>query len=268
MSVETPDAREWERLRPELQLHCYRMLGSVHDAEDLVQETLLAAWRAEPPENPRAWLYKIATNRCLNAIRDAKRRPPLAPEPPFAAPEPSALNDVTWLEPGREETISLAFIAAFQRLPPRQTAAVVLVDVLGFSTAEAAAMLDARPTAIKGLLQRARTALGPPPDPPHPDEQALAERFARAFAADDIDGVVALLTDDAWLAMPPAPHVYDGREAIGAFLRASAAHRGRRFELTPVRLNDQPAFELSYGGRIVLTTRADGICGLTRFLEP
>ena len=270
MSVETPDVRSAERFetyREELHLHCYRMLGSVHDADDLVQETLTAAWQAREPENPRAWLYKIATNRCLNAIRDAKRRPPLAPQPPFEAPEPSADNDVTWLEPNRQETIGLAFIAALQRLPPRQTAAVVLVDVLDFTTAEAAEMLDVTPTAVKGLLQRARAALGPPPAPPSADEQALADRFARAFAADDIDGVIALLTDDAWLAMPPAPHVYVGREAIAAFLRASAAYRTWRYEPTPTRVNGQPAFALGADGLIALTTRSDGICALTRFLD-
>src|SRR3954447_9405479 len=148
MSLETPSAPELERFRPELHLHCYRMLGSVHDADDLVQETLLAAWRAEPPDNPRAWLYTIATNRCLNAIRDAKRRPPVAPEPPFEVPEPTAHDDVTWLEPNAHESIALAFVPALQRPPPRQTAAVVLCDVLDFSPAEAAAMLDVTPTAV------------------------------------------------------------------------------------------------------------------------
>src|SRR3954454_3658249 len=117
MSVETPDFSEAERYRRELHRHCYRMLGSVTDAEDVLQETLLAAWRSGIAD--RAWLYKIATNRCLNAIRDAKRRPPPPPAPPFAAPEPSTAGDVTWLEPNRHETIRLAFIAALQRLPPR-----------------------------------------------------------------------------------------------------------------------------------------------------
>jgi ketosteroid isomerase-like protein len=130
-------------------------------------------------------------------------------------------------------------------------------------------MLDATPTAVKGLLQRARAALGPAPGPPSREEDALARRFADAFAADDVDAVVALLTDDAWLAMPPAPHEYRGREAIAAFLRASAAGRGRPYGLTPTRLNGQPAFELSDGGgRIVLTTREDGIAALLRFLSP
>jgi RNA polymerase sigma factor (sigma-70 family) len=262
MPFQTPGAVEPERWR-ELQLHCYRMLGSVTDAEDVLQETLVAAWRSGIAD--RAWLYKIATNRCLNAIRDAKRRPPLAPAPPFDAPEPTALNDITWLEPNRSETIRLAFIAALQRLPPRQTAAIVLCDVLDFSTAEAAGMLDATPTAVKGLLQRARSALGEPCEPAT-DEPELATRFADAFAADDIDTLLTLLTDDAWLAMPPAPHVYIGKPAIAAFLRASAAFRTWRYEPTPTVLNGQPAFDLGADGLVVLDTRAGGITAITRFL--
>src|SRR3954447_8363737 len=183
MSVETPGTSEAERYRRELHRHCYRMLGSVTDAEDVLQETLVAAWRSGIAD--RAWLYKIATNRCLNAIRDAKRRPPPAPAPPFEAPEPTTLNDVTWLKPNRSETIRLAFITALQRLPPRQTAAVVLCDVLDFSTAEAADMLETPRPWVKGLLQRARATLGEPASPA-PDEPELAARFARAFADDDI----------------------------------------------------------------------------------
>jgi len=239
------------------------MLGSVTDAEDVLQETLVAAWRSGIAD--RAWLYKIATNRCLNAIRDAKRRPPLAPSPPFEAPEPTAWHDVTWLEPNRSETIRLAFITALQRLPPRQTAAVLLCDVLDFSTREAAELLDATPTAVKGLLQRARATLEAPAAPA-PDEPELATRFAEAFAADDIDGVLALLTDDAWLTMPPAPHAYQGHAAIGAFLRASAAFRTWRYALTPTRCNGQPAFDMGADGLVVLDTRAGGISTVTRFL--
>src|SRR3954454_952135 len=130
MPVETPGPRESERFaaltepyRRELHLHCYRMLGSVTDADDLLQETLTAAWRngVDDRANLRAWLYTIATNRCLNAIRDAKRRPPIAPTPPFEGPEPTAHDDVTWREPNAHESIALAFVAALQRLPPRQT---------------------------------------------------------------------------------------------------------------------------------------------------
>ena len=239
------------------------MLGSVTDAEDVLQETLVAAWRSGIAD--RAWLYKIATNRCLNAIRDAKRRPPLAPESPFEAPEPTASSDVTWLEPNRHETIRLAFIAALQRLPPRQTAAVVLCDVLDFSLPEAAGMLDTTPTAVKGLLQRARARLDAPA-PPASDEPELAARFARAFADDDIDALLALLTDDAWLTMPPAPHAYQGHTAIAAFLRASATYRTRRYALTPTRVNGQPAFDMGRDGLVVLDTREGGITAITRFL--
>jgi hypothetical protein len=215
----------------------------------------------------------------FEALVAAHRRefPPPAPEPPFAIPEPSRHGDVTWLQPysgaevERRETIELAFIAALQRLPPRQTAAVVLCDVLDFSTAEAATMLDVTPTAVKGLLQRARAALGPSAEPPSPDERDLARRFGEAFAGDDIAAVVALLTDDAWLTMPPAPHEYHGPEAIAAFLRASAASRaGRRFVLEPTSANGQPAFACTLDGRpaglVVLATRAELVSAITRFL--
>lgn len=295
----------------ELHLHCYRMLGSVSDAEDLLQETLTAAWRGlegfEGRSSLRTWLYRIATNRCLNAIRDTKRRRPVEPVPPFDPPDPSRRGEVTWLQPYPDawleqagdrapgpaaryqahETVELAFIAALQRLPARQTAALVLCDVLGFSTAEVAVMLDTGPTAVKGVLQRARAALGEQDTtaratgsagPGSPQEQDLARRFARAFVADDIDGVVALLTDDAWLAMPPAPHEYHGREAIASFLQTSARWRGRRdLRLVSTRANSQPAFGCYHTdldrttahptGILVLTLADDRIGAVTRFLD-
>jgi RNA polymerase sigma-70 factor (TIGR02960 family) len=168
--------------RRELQLHCYRMLGSVQDAEDALQETLLAAWRGlarfEGRASLRAWLYRIATNRCLNALRDSGRRPPPAPVAPFEPPEPTRRGEPTWLQPypdlllegiaeaspgpaaryQAKEAIELAFVAGLQRLPPRQRAALVLRDVLGFPTAEAAAMLGSSEAAVKAALQRARAA--------------------------------------------------------------------------------------------------------------
>ena len=294
----------------ELRLHCYRMLGSLADAEDLLQETLLAAWRGldnfAGRSSLRAWLYRIATNRCINAIRDTKRRRPVEPVPPFDPPEPSRRGEVTWLQPypdlwleqaadtGPEpaaqyqarETVELAFITALQRLPSRQTAALLLCDVLGFGVAEVAAMLDTSPTAVKGVLQRARASLGqhgvqpdhPAPVPGSPQERDLARRFAQAFTEDDIDGVVALLTDDAWLAMPPAPHEYLGPAAVAAFLRASASWRGRRhFRLVPCRANTQPAFGCYLPGPdqaparatgiLVLTLSGNRISGITRFLD-
>jgi RNA polymerase sigma-70 factor (TIGR02960 family) len=291
--------------RRELHLHCYRMLGSVTDAEDLLQETLTAAWRGldgfAGDSSLRTWMYRIATHRCLNAIRDSKRRPPLEPAPPFTPPAPSRCADVTWLQPYSDawlaelpdqrpgpaerrqmrETVELAFIAALQRLPPRQTAAVVLCEVLGFAPIEAAGMLDVTPTVLKGLLQRGRAALDrqPParmhdmPEPGSLAERELARRFADAFSADDIPGVVSLLTDDAWLAMPPAPHEYQGTAAIAAFLHASASWRpARHFDLQPIRLNTQPAFTCTLADEpttiLVLTCDRDRICTVTRFLDP
>lgn len=294
--------------RRELHLHCYRMLGSISDADDLVQETMLAAWRGldnfAGRSSLRSWLYRIATNRCLNAIRDAKRRPPVAPVPPFEPPEPSRWSEVTWVQPYPDawleqtadrarqpaeryearEAVELAFIFALQHLPPRQAAAVILCDVLGFPGAEVAAMLEVTPTAVKGLLQRARGSLdhlrhaGSRPTVPA-TEGDLAERFAAAFSADDVEGVVALLTDDAWLAMPPAPHEYHGVEAIARFLRASKAGRaGHHLALLPTRANGQPAFACYLGtpndpvpsssGVMVLTVSGHHIAGITRFLDP
>jgi RNA polymerase sigma factor (sigma-70 family) len=335
--VELADGQAFRDLtdpyRRELQLHCYRILGSVQDAEDILQETLLAAWRGlagfEERSSLRAWLYRIATNRCLNALRAAGRRPPPAPVPPFTPPAPTAWGEVTHLQPypdalldgivdtapGPEaryesrETVELAFVAGLQHLPPRQRAALVLRDVLGYPTSEVAAMLGDSPASVKAALQRARAALAqhrPPADAiddgdpaPSPGarggregtsggggvsgrgsdrDRELARRFAEAFEADDIDGVVALLTGDAWLAMPPAPHRYQGAVAIAGFLRTSEAWRaGRRFRLVPTGANTQPAFgcylEDRIGaaaqgtGLIVLTVAGDRIAAVTRFLD-
>jgi RNA polymerase sigma-70 factor (ECF subfamily) len=263
-----------EPYRAELRVHCYRMLGSLVDAEDVVQETLIAAWRGragfEGRSSLRTWLYRIATNRCLNARRDAGRRLPPAPVPPFTPPEPTRHSEVRWLEPfpdtlledvpdqapgpearyQQREAIELAFVAALQRLPPRQTAALVLCDVLGYPVAEAAQMLDTTPTAVKGALQRARAAIdrdrprpGTHTAPGSAEDRELSRRFADAFMAGDLDTLLTLLTDDAWLAMPPAPHEYHGRPAIREFLRVSNAWRGeRRLVLVPTRANTQPAF--------------------------
>jgi RNA polymerase sigma-70 factor (TIGR02960 family) len=297
--------------RHELQVHCYRIVGSLTDAEDMLQETLIAAWRGldgfEGRASVRAWLYRIATNCCLNRLRNAGRRLPAEPLPPFDPPEPTRRGEVTWLQPypdtllehipdtapGPEaryhsrEAVELAFIAGLQLLPPRQAATLVLRDVLGYSTAEVAIMLQTSETAVKGALQRARTSLGQrrqaagpelAPLPGSAAERNLAQRFAEAFSADDIDGVVKLLTDDAWLSMPPAPHEYQGPAAIAGFLSASAASRaGRRFRLVPTRANGQPAFGCYLSeaaqptarpvGLIVLTLRGNRISAITRFLD-
>jgi RNA polymerase sigma-70 factor (TIGR02960 family) len=295
--------------RRELQVHCYRILGSVQDAEDLVQETLLAAWRGleafEGRASLRAWLYRIATNRCLNALRDRARRPrevPAMAEPP----EPTRRTEPIWLDPYPDvlledlpdrspepaaryearETIELAFIVALQNLPPRQRAALVLRDVLGYRTAEVAGMLDTGEGSVKGALQRARAALEarlPAADrdrAPRPDsarERQLVGRFADAVESGDIDDIVALLTDDALLTMPPQPLEYQGHEAIAAFLRDRAALRGAALRVVPTRANTQPAcgcylpdaqaaIARPYG-LIVLTLEGDAVAGITWFAD-
>jgi RNA polymerase sigma-70 factor (ECF subfamily) len=297
--------------RSELQLHCYRILGSVQDAEDMVQETLLAAWRGldrfEERASVRAWLYRIATNRCLNALRDAGRRPrpaALAPRPAFEAPEPTRRAEPTWLEPypgallddlpdtspGPEqryesrEALALAFSAGLQHLPPRQRAVLVLRDVLGFRAAEVADMLDGSEISVNSALQRARAALGsrlPAPDrelaplPRSPRERQLVGRFADAFESADVGRVVALLTEDAWLTMPPEPLEYQGHAAIAAFLAGRSWWGLRAARLVPTRANNQPAFGYYLRdpralvahahGLIVLTLEGDQISAITRF---
>src|SRR5919197_79802 len=268
-----------ESLRGELQVHCYRIVGSVQDAEDLVQETLVAGWgggqRLEGGASPRTWLYRFATNRCLNHLRDRWRQLPELPEPVEPVPlppEPTRLREPVWLEPypdallegvadrGQEpdaryeqrEAIGLAFMVALQRLPPRQRAVLVLRDVLGFRAAEVAEMLGATEVAVNRLLHRARHAMdrdaGPgtlaeAPLPGSREERALVARFATAFEAGDVAGVIALLTDDALMTMPPEAAEYLGPEAIGRFLSTvPAAGSPERFRLVPTRANGQPAF--------------------------
>jgi RNA polymerase sigma-70 factor (TIGR02960 family) len=252
----------------------------------------------------RTWLYRIATNRCHNSLRGGGRRIPTEPVPPFQPPEPSRRGEITWLQPypdallegiadpapGPEaryqgtEAVELAFVAGLQRMPPRQAAALVLRDVLGFGTDEVAGMLGTSHTAVKGALQRARAALdrdradraGQGPRPGSATEHDLARRFADAYVAADLTRIVALLTDDAWLSMPPAPHEYHGLDAIAAFLRTSFAYRAdRRVHLLPARANTQPAWG-SYltepagpvgtpAGLFVLTMAGDRIQAITRF---
>ena len=281
---------ETEPLRRELEVHCYRMLGSVQDAEDLVQETFLAAWRGldgfEGRASLRTWLYRIATNRCLNALRDASRRPDEV-ELPENPPEPTRVGEVLWLQPlpdeqyETREAVGLAFVTGLQHLPPTQRAALVLKDVLGFRAAEVADMLETTPAAVNSGLQRARASLEervPSPDrapaPRSPAERAIVARFADAFQAGDVDTIVTLLTDDAWLTMPPAPLEYQGPEAIGQFLSTVPA-RGdlRRFRLVPTRANGQPAFGLYLRDRriahavgiIVLTLDGEQVSAITAF---
>ncbi len=285
-----------EPYRRELLVHCYRLLGSFTDAEDLLQETMLAAWRGlagyQQRASMRTWLYRIATNQCLNAVRAASRRIPTEPTPPFVPPKPTRRSEITWLQPypdsllegiadqapGPEaryqatEAVELAFVAGLQRMPPRQAAALVLCDVLGFALDEVAGMLGTSPTAVKGTLQRARAALPEATtrrgDPDQ--ERAVGRRFADAFVAADIDAIIALLTDDAWLSMPPAPHEYHGIEAVRAFLVASFAYRGtRRVSVLPARANTQLALGTYVDGQpaglMVLTTDGGKIRAINRF---
>ncbi|GIG69798.1 RNA polymerase subunit sigma-70 [Phytomonospora endophytica] len=283
-----------EPFRRELHLHCYRIVGSLADADDLVQETFLAAWRGlgefEGRSSVRTWLYRIATNRCLNALRAVSRRPEQAPklleptrmgEPVWLQPYPDAMLDpVTGPEARYEEreSIGLAFTVLLQLLPARQRAAVVLVDVLGFRLAEAAEMLDSTAVAVKGMLARARSTLDAqrdvPPQAGGAREREVAGLFAAALAEGDTDAIVSLLTDDAWLTMPPLPHEYYGPVAIGEFLRDRALARGVALRPVPTRANGQPAFGCYLpttdgiarpAGIMVLTVVEAGVAAITWF---
>jgi RNA polymerase sigma-70 factor (ECF subfamily) len=294
--------------RRELQVHCYRLLGSFQDAEDALQDTLLAGWQGlagfEGRASIRTWLYRIATNRCLNALRSASRRP--AKEwnvPEVEPPEPTRLGEVAWLQPfpdallegmidvplGPEaryeqtETISLAFVTALQVLPPRQLAVLTLRDVLGFRAKEVADMLDSSVESVNSALKRARAGLQrrlppttdrePPPASDSPPEDAIVAKFVRAWEAADVDALVALLTDDVFISMPPMPFEYEGRDVVARFC-ASIFGPGRRFHLVRTRANGQPAFGaylrasngIRHGtGLYVLTLTGDRICAMTRF---
>ena len=294
--------------RRELQVHCYRMLGSLQDAEDVLQDTLLAAWQSfggfEGRASLRTWLYKIATNRCLNARRSASRRPAREWDVPgVEPPEPTRLGEVVWLEPypdtllegaihgplGPEaryeqtESISLAFVTALQVLPPRQLAVLILRDVLGFHSNEVADMLDSTVESVNSALKRARASLQrrrapnderePPPAPGSRFEDAIVAKFARAWESADLDALVAILTDDVFVSMPPMPFEYEGRDVVARFC-AGIFGSGRRFHLVRTRANGQPAFGaylrgpngIRHGiGLYVLTLTGDRICAMTRF---
>lgn len=294
--------------RRELQVHCYRMLGSFQDAEDALQDTLLAAWHGlggfDGRASIRTWLYKIATNRCLNALRSTNRREAKEwPLPEVQPPVPTRLGEVVWLEPfpdsllegavdaplgpdaryERTEAISLAFVTALQALPPRQLAALILRDVLGYHAKEVAEMLDSTVESVNSALKRARATMQqrvtptgerePAPAPDSASERAIVAKFVSAYEAGDVDALVGLLTDDTRISMPPIPLEYEGRDLVGRFY-ASLFGAGRLFDLMPTRANGQPAFGtylrarsgICHGtGLLVLTLTGDRISAVTRF---
>ena len=281
--------------RRELHVHCYRMLGSVQDAEDALQDTLMAAWQGlqsfGEQASIRTWLYRIATNKCLNAVRAARRRPAKAWDiPGVQPPEPTRLGETSWLGPypdslldgaldvpvGPEaryeqtESISLAFIAALQALPPRQLAVLILRDVLGFHAGEVADMLDTTVPSVNSALTRARTNLHqqreqlrqqPSPATGSPAEDAIVARFVSAYESADIAALVELFTDDVFMSMPPMPLEYEGRDLAARFFELLLIPT-RRYSLIPTRANGQPAF-----GAYVLaadgTRRATGLFTVT-----
>jgi RNA polymerase sigma-70 factor (TIGR02960 family) len=299
-----------EPYRRELHVHCYRMLGSFQDAEDVLQDTLLAAWQGlggfEGRASLRTWLYRIATNRCLNALRSARRRPAEAwPNPEVEPPEPTRLSEAVWLEPypdallegavaaplGPEaryeqtEAISLAFVTALQVLPARQRAVLILREVLGYPAAQVSDMLDSTVESVNSALKRARAGLHqrrgstrpdrePAPGPGSAAEQALVAEFVRAYDSGHIDDLLALLTADVCISMPPIPLEYQGRDAAARFL-AVVSRQGRQYDVVPTRANGQLAFGvylrtptggIRHGvGLDVLTLTGDRIRALTRF---
>lgn len=311
------DDAAFERLvapyRRELQVHCYRLLGSVQDAEDMLQETLLSAWRGldrfEGRSSLRSWLYRIATNACLMFLRrprPSRQMPPPAEEPDEPPPPTGTAIEPAWLEPypdawlkdvpasapgpearyGSREAIEVAFVVALQQLSALERAALVLKDVLGFRAAETAELLDTSDASVNSALQRARAKLerhrsrsthldSPPPD--SPAEREIVGRFAQAFESGDVGAVVALLSDDARLTMPPEPIEYQGRGAIHAFFTTVPAGGAlERFTLVPTRANGQPAFgcylRMPEGparayGLMVLTVAEGQVTAITGFLD-
>jgi RNA polymerase sigma-70 factor (ECF subfamily) len=289
-----------EAYRQELQVHCYRILGSLQDAEDALQETLISAWQGfagfEERASIRTWLYRIATSRCLDALRHARRRLPVgAPRLDMHPPEPTRLGEAIWLEPypdallavpdpqpGPEaryearESISLAFVTALQQLPPRPRAVLILRDVLGFHAKEVADMLDTTEESVTSALKRARAALPksraqPPPPPGSAIERRLVAQLTSAFENGDLDGIVALLTDDAWVTMPPSPLQYQGPTAAARFFAAVSFREGRRYDIVPTRANGQPAMAAYVRGPglgmgvLVFTLAGDRVSAVTRF---
>lgn len=315
-AVPPVDAREFERAvephRRELRAHCYRMLGSWTDAEDLLQEALLKAWRGwdsfEGRASLRSWLYRIATNACLDELEKRPRRrlppdlhPAADPRAPFAAP----VLEPIWLEPAADESldlstdtdtdpdrtvtarqsVALAFLSALQILPPRQRAVLLLREVLGWSATEVAELLEMSVAAVNSALQRARATLEQsapsalaPRRTPDTDESELLGRYVRAWETADPAVLVSVLHADATLAMPPVPTWFQGAPAIAAFFSALwGAGPAGRFRLVPTRANGCPAFafyERQADGTFaafslqVLDVRDGLVVALDTFMDP
>ncbi len=261
--------------RQELRLHCYRILGSRQDAEDALQETLLGAWQSlakfEERASIRTWLYRIATNRCLNMLRAASRRPKAVSSLNTSLLEPTRVGEVVWLEPYPDillvglpddspgpdvryetrESVSLAFITILQLLPPRQRVAVVLRDVLGYRASEAAEMIEATEASVESALKRARVTLHdrlagtkdrePPPAPSSAAEQEIVARATVAFESGNVDELLSLLTEDVSVTMPPIPGECEGREEAGRYFRMTLFRPGPSMRIVPTRANGQPA---------------------------
>jgi RNA polymerase sigma-70 factor (TIGR02960 family) len=302
--------------RHELLVHCYRILGSLQDAEDVLQETLLSAWRGlagfEERSSVRTWLYRIATNRSLDALRASARRADPMVDPMTASinglvpPPPTHHGEVPWLTPYPDELLdrpdpapgpeavvesreatSLAFVTALQLLPPKQRAVLILRDVLGYRAAEAAELLDTTVESVTSALKRARATLEsdetlterrtqpPAPAAGSPEERRLIEAYVDAFTTHDVDKLVAILSEDVWLKMPPLPFEYHGRDAAIGFFQAVVHPANRPLRLVPTRANGCPACGIyardpatdtwRATGLIVVVISGDRITELTRF---
>lgn len=279
----------------ELHVHCYRMLGSVQDAEDALQETFMSAWRGLPGfegrSSVRTWLYRVATSRCLNARRSETRRPAVnVPPPDSDPPEPTRLGEVLWLEPypdllldeiadeapgpeaqyAAREAISLAFVTAIQLLPPRQRAVLVFRDVLGFSAREVALILDGTEESVTSALKRARAALRrrpelgqEPPPPGSAAENKLIAQLTRAYELGEVDKLVDLLTADVRVTMPPGPLEYQGRDLAARFFAAVSFRQGRTYRVVPTRANGQPAFGMYVRDQRTGLAHASGVLVFT-----
>ena len=290
-AAQAGDERAFRRLiepyRRALEVHCYRMLGSAHDAEDLVQETLLRAWRALDRFEPRAqlqtWLYRIATNACLDELERRPRRPePLDPFPDQPSDEAAAPIYDPAARYAIREGMELALLRAIQQLPGRQRAVLIFRDVLGWTAPEVAEVLESTVASVNSALQRARATIDQHlPEAATPiagdAERELLVRYVDAFEHDDMDGLVALLQEDAILRMPPQPSVL-GATAVATFFRETAA-RGdlSRMRLTPTRANGRPAVVvqrrsadggLEPHGVLVLEVGGDRIAGIDAFINP